>query len=115
MYRFAYAEVLNDDVVQHRAAERMALDRAIALLERARHDGVGSIAAVEALDFTRQLWTIFVTDTASEGNDLPADLRANLVSIGIWVLREVENLRKQKTQSFNDLIEVCQQISEGLS
>ena len=36
MYRFAYADVLDDDVVQHRATERMALDRCIELLDRAR-------------------------------------------------------------------------------
>ena len=114
MYRFAYADVLNDVVVQHRETEWMALDRAIELLGKARQDGSGSIAAVEALDFTRQLWSIFVSDAASVGNDLPPELRASLVSIGLWVLREVENIRTQKSQSFDDLIDVCRQISEGL-
>ena len=115
MYRFAYADVLDEDPAKQRWTEKLAVDRAIELLRAGRQQGSGSIAAIEALDYTRQLWMIFVEDAASSGNDLPADLRAKLVSIGIWILREVDEIRKGNAKSFDDLIEVCEQISEGLN
>lgn len=115
MHTFAYSDILNDDPSRHRSTERLALMRAVDLLGRARAAGPDTIVAIEALDYTRRLWTIFVQDLSTVSNDLPAELRASLVSIGLWVLREIEDLRQGKAQGFGDLIEVCTQIAEGLN
>lgn len=114
MYQFSYAEVLDDAPKSARERERKALEHAIVLLEAAAASGAGSREALEALGYVRQLWTVFIEDLARTENDLPQPLRADLISIGLWVMREAENLRLGKTQSFTDLIEVSRSICEGL-
>jgi flagellar protein FlaF len=114
MYQFTYAEVVEDSPQEMRARERDALDRAVDLLQRAHETGLRSAEATDALSYTRRLWTIFLDDLASNGNDLPEALRAQLISIGIWVFKETERLRVGAADSFGDLIEINTIIRDGL-
>lgn len=114
MYKFSYAEVLEDAPQASRERERHALEHCIGLLRLADEGGPQSREAVDALLFLRKLWTTLVEDLASPENDLPQVLRADLISIGLWIMREAEDIRLEKTTSFKDLIEVCAAISEGL-
>jgi flagellar protein FlaF len=114
MYQFKYAEVLENAPKAARERERQALERSIELLEAAAKCGLQSPEAVEALFFVRRLWAAFIEDLANPENDLPPPLRADLISIGLWVLREVDNIRLERTQTFADLIEVSRSICEGL-
>ena len=43
------------------------------------------------------------------------DLRAQLISIGIWMMKEIERLRTGATASFADLIEINAIIRDGLA
>jgi flagellar protein FlaF len=114
MYKFSYAEVLEDAPQASRERERQALDQCISLLRAADEHGPQSREATEALLFLRKLWTTLIEDLASPENDLPQALRADLISIGLWVMREADDIRLEKSTSFKDLIEVCAAISEGL-
>lgn len=114
MYQFTYAEVVDDSPQEMRARERDALDRAVELLRRAQDAGAGSAEAQDALVYTRRLWTIFLDDLSSNGNELPEALRAQLISIGIWTLKEIERLRSGLGESFADLIEINAIIRDGL-
>ncbi len=115
MYQFTYAEVVDDSPQEMRARERDAMDRAVDLLERAQRAGARTPEALDALTYTRRLWTIFIDDLGSKGNDLPEALRAQLISIGIWVMKEIERLRTGATENFNDLIEINAIIRDGLA
>jgi flagellar protein FlaF len=114
MYQFTYAEVVEDSPLEMRARERDALDRAVDLLQRAQEAGPRSAEARDALVYTSRLWTIFLDDLSSNGNDLPAALRAQLISIGLWVLKEIERLRVGAVDSFSDVIEINAIIRDGL-
>lgn len=114
MYQFPYAEVLDDAPRAARERERKALEHCIGLLRTASEHGAGSREAIDALAFVRRLWAAFIEDLASSENDLPQPLRADLISIGLWVMREAEDIRLEKSTSFKDLIEVCEVICEGL-
>ena len=114
MYQFPYAEVLDDAPKAARERERKALEHCIALLRSAQAHGARSREAVEALVFLRKLWSTLIEDLANSENDLPKPLRADLISIGLWVMREAEDIRLEKSGSFDDLIEVCQVICDGL-
>ncbi|WP_029030044.1 flagellar biosynthesis regulator FlaF [Salinarimonas rosea] len=114
MYQFSYAEIVEDTFSDTRAREREAVEQAIALLRRAQDAGATSRETVEALHFTRQLWAILIEDLASAENDLPQKLRADLISIGLWVMREAEAIRMGQTDDFSAIIEVNQTIAEGL-
>ncbi|MBB4199396.1 flagellar biosynthesis regulator FlhF [Rhodoblastus sphagnicola] len=114
MYQFTYAEVVEDSPQEMRARERDALGRAVELLQRAHEAGVASPEANDALIYTRRLWSIFIDDLGSNGNELPEAVRAQLISIGIWIIKEIERLRTGAADSFSDLIEINVIIRDGL-
>jgi flagellar protein FlaF len=114
MYQFPYAEVLDGAPKAARERERKALEHSITLLEAAAEKGPRSREAIEALRYVRQLWAVLIEDLANPDNDLPQQLRADLISIGLWVMREAESIRLERSDSFMDLIEVSRSISEGL-
>ena len=70
--------------------------------------------AVEALHFMNRVWTTFVEDLGASENALPKELRANLISIGLWLLREAEDVRQGRSDNFEGLIEVSQIIRDGI-
>jgi flagellar protein FlaF len=114
MYKFYYGEVLDEVPKQAREHERSALERSIELLKIAEQKGARSVEAVEALHFVRRLWGIFIEDLAKADNGLPQKLRADLVSVGLWVMREAEEIRQGRSKDFKGLIDVSRTISEGL-
>lgn len=114
MYQFSYAEIVEDTFSDTRAREREAVEQAVALLRKAQAAGAASRETVEALHYVRQLWAILIEDLASSENDLPQKLRADLISIGLWVMREAEAIRLGQTDDFAAIIEVNQTIAEGL-
>lgn len=114
MYQFSYAEVQNDSVADARDRERQLLSRSIDLLVKARDAGPGTLATVEALHFLNRVWSTLVEDLGSTENALPAELRANLISIGLWLLREGEEVRQGRSDNFEGLIEVSQIIRDGI-
>ena len=114
MYRFSYAEVLEETPQTARERERLALQHSIDLLKAAVEKGVNSREAVDAIYFLRRLWAFFIEDLSKPENDLPGQLRADLISVGLWILKEAEQVRLGESQNFKGLIEVSQLISDGL-
>ncbi|QXX74696.1 flagellar biosynthesis regulator FlaF [Methylovirgula sp. HY1] len=114
MYQFSYAEILDDNAQDARSRERQAMERGIELLEIAKAKGRHSMEAVEALNYVNQLWRIFIEDLARPENDLPDALRAELISIGLWITNEVHQMRLGKSENFEGLIEICMIIRDGL-
>jgi len=114
MYRFSYAEVLEETPQSARERERLAIQHSIDLLKAAQDKGPSSREAIEALQFLRKLWAFFIEDLAKADNDLPKQLRADLISIGLWLMREAEQIRLGQSSNFNGLIEVSQLIADGL-
>jgi flagellar protein FlaF len=114
MYQFSYAEVQTDSVADAKDRERQLLSRSIDLLATAREKGPQSMEATQAIYFMNRVWTTFVEDLGSEDNELPQELRANLISIGLWLLREAEDIRQGRSDNFEGLIEVSQIIRDGI-
>ncbi len=114
MHRAHYSEILEDSTSDARERERQAIERSIELLNAAKKKGVDSREAVEALHYLDRLWSLLLDDLAHAENRLPKELRASLISIGIWILREIEELRQNRSQSFNGLIDISEIICKGL-
>lgn len=114
MYQFSYAEIQSDSVADAKDRERQLLTRSIDLLEAGRQKGPRSIEAVQAIHFLNRVWTAFVEDLGSDENGLPQELRANLISIGLWLLREAEEVRQGRSDNLEGLIEVSQIIRDGI-
>lgn len=114
MYQFSYSEVQTDSVADARDRERQLLTRSIDMLAAAREKGPRSVQAAEAIHFLTRIWTVFIQDLGSVENELPGELRANLISIGLWLLREAEQVRQGNSENFEGLIEVSQIIRDGI-
>lgn len=114
MYQFSYAEVVDDLPQEMRAREFNALAHAVDMLKASESAGAQSNQAREALTFLRRLWSIFLDDLSTDGNELPDNLRAELISIGIWIMKEVERIRANQSNSLADLIEINEIIRDGL-
>jgi flagellar biosynthesis activator protein FlaF len=114
MYEFAYNEVIEDSRQTMRARERQAMDRVIAMLRTAHEKGPGSRERVEALFYLRRLWMIFLNDLNDPNNELPEQLRAGIISIGIWMMREIDRVRGGATDDLTTMIEINALIRDGL-
>jgi flagellar protein FlaF len=114
MYQFSYAEVLDETPKGARERERQAIDRSIELLRAAEKSGARSREAMEAVLYVRRLWAFLIEDLARPENDLPKPLRADLISIGLWLMREAEQVRLESSENFKGMIDVSTSIRDGL-
>ena len=114
MYQSLYEEVANGSGQVERENEILAFDHAIHLLELAERSGPGSKDAVDAQFYLHRLWVFFIEDLTKEDNLLSEQLKADIISVGIWVLREIERLRQGESKSFGDLISVMTFMKDGL-
>lgn len=115
MYNFSYTEIFDELPPAGHQQERQALEQAIELLEAAESAGPKSREAIEALSFLRRLWTVFMEDLSDPDHQLPRAWRANLFSIGLFVLSEVERIRFGKSRDYRKLIEISKSVAEGLA
>ena len=114
MYQFSYAEIQTDSIADAKDRERQLLTRSIDLLVAAKERGPNTIQASEAIHFMNRVWSSFMQDLGSDQNELPKELRANLISIGLWLLREGETITQGNSSNFEGLIEVSQIIRDGI-
>lgn len=73
----------------------------------------GFPALVEALHRNTKLWTALVTDLASDGNALDAELRARLISLGTFSIRFAQKVLT-KEEGPEPLININRAIAAGL-
>jgi flagellar protein FlaF len=114
MYQFSYADIQTDSIADAKDRERQLLDRSIDMLVAAQKAGIDSHQSIEAINFMNRVWTSFLDDLGNPENELPKELRANLISIGLWLLREAEAVRQGTSNNFDGLIEVSQIIRDGI-
>lgn len=115
MFNLSYAETMEDICSDERMNEREAMTIVIEKLELARDKGMKSRETVEALFYTRRLWGHFLESLADDANELSPSLRAQLISIGIWVTKETERLRKGESTSLDPLIQINCIIRDSLN
>lgn len=114
MTREAYEAVVQDSGQEARARERMALSLGIDRLERLQGDQFSNEHLVEALLYIRRLWLIFIEDLSHPENGLPERLRADVISVGLWIIKEADRLRELKSNDVLRLVEVNRLIRDAL-
>lgn len=112
-YQNPYAEFGNGGQAKARAEERLAIGMSITKLKLAQAAGPESRETTEAIFFLHQLWTYLIEALADTDNGLDPALRANLISVGLWLLRESEGLRTGLNTNFSGLIEVSETLHDA--
>jgi flagellar biosynthesis activator protein FlaF len=62
----------------------------------------------------RRLWAVFIEDLSHPDNGLPDKLRADIISIGLWIVKEADRVREAKSNDVVQLIEVNAMIRDAL-
>ncbi|MDB5641084.1 MAG: hypothetical protein JWN07_401 [Hyphomicrobiales bacterium] len=115
MYQFAYEEIIEDSSTEARDREVAAFDEANRLLESAIRGGPRSEDFSLALRFNEELWMILMEDLAHPDNKWPDVTRASLISIGIWVLKEIERIRRGQSSGLKAIADINAIIRDGLN
>lgn len=79
----------------------------------AERTGLSGVALIEPLHRNREMWNAFATDCGATGNGLPDALRAQIISIALWVERHTSAVMAGR-EKIADLISVNRTIMEGL-
>jgi flagellar biosynthesis activator protein FlaF len=69
---------------------------------------------MHALDWNRRLWSTLATDCSSSGNGLPAPVRAQIISLSLWVSRHT-SLVMRRQDEIGALIDINRIIMQGLA
>jgi len=115
MYNKFYESISRDHPVNYRKAERDALINAIKQLQAGIEIGPNSVETIKACALMQKLWSIILSDVINDGNKLPIELRASIISIGIWIQKELISITEGKSNNFTGIIEINQIIADGLA
>ena len=85
-----------------------------ALMDAEQKDESDLSGRMRALHWNRRLWTTLAGDCSSPENRLPMELRANIISLSIWVDKHTSQVMQRKGK-IQDLIDVNRIIMQGLS
>lgn len=96
-----------------RQVEYRAFGLATAGLIKAAQDRLDIAGLAEALDKNRQLWSFLANDCMLDGNSLPQPVRAQIISLSLWVSRYSSQVMRDGAE-IGPLIEVNRSIMDGL-
>jgi flagellar biosynthesis activator protein FlaF len=68
---------------------------------------------IDAIDWNRRLWRTLATDCLDDGNQLPREVRAKIVSLSLWVAKYSKRVMREGAE-LTPLIEVNRTIMQGL-
>ncbi|MBC6980596.1 flagellar biosynthesis regulator FlaF [Caulobacter sp. 17J80-11] len=85
-----------------------------ALMEAAKADPSDFKTRIEALDWNRRLWSTLATDCSDPANGQPDALRAQIISLSIWVNKHSSAVMRRE-EEFEPLIEINRIVMQGLS
>ena len=114
MFNQAYDDALEDDQKDARADEREIIGRSIQMMSHSDQYPEESKSRLAAMYFTHRLWSHFLSDLASDENTSPAETKASLISIGIFILKHIEKMRKTPSVEFRPIREISETIAKGL-
>lgn len=97
-----------------RSLEYRAFGQVTAGLVRAKEEKAVFAALGEALDANRLLWNVLSADCAVAENSLPPALRAQIISLALWVTRYSSEVLREGAE-LDPLIDVNRSMMEGLS
>lgn len=110
----AYAQTQKSSL-SPREVEAMAFTKAALMLEEAKNNTDDYDNYASALKFNQLLWTIIQADIVDKENELPPQLKANILSLSIFVDKQtVKALADTKTRHIDSLIDINKNLAEGL-
>ena len=85
-----------------------------ALMHASTVEATDVATRIDALDWNRRLWSALATDCASPDNAMDKALRAQIISISLFVIRH-SSLVMRGEDDFEALIDINRMIMQGLA
>ena len=85
-----------------------------ALMQAAATDVAEVQSRMDALDWNRRVWSALAADCAAPANTLPVEVRAQIISLSLWVSRHTSAVMRRE-EEIEPLIDVNRIIMQGLS
>ncbi|MBL1406436.1 MAG: hypothetical protein COC00_010670 [Rhizobiales bacterium] len=114
MFNLAYAEAAEGDQGEARSEEYQAMEYSIGVMESSLRDPENAGKRIKAIFDTANVWTLLMEDLGQVDNAYPNELKAGLISIGIFILKQLQAMRGDSSVSFATIIDVTKTIKEGL-
>lgn len=96
-----------------RSAEFRLMSEITGEMMDAETAGMKGAMLMPSLHRNREMWSAFVTDCGATGNGLPRELRAQIISLGLWVERFTSDVVAGR-EPIGELISLNRTIMEGL-
>jgi flagellar protein FlaF len=96
-----------------RATEYRLFGQVTGALITAQRAGTTGGPLVEAVDWNRKVWRTLAAECLDERNQLPQELRANIVSLSLWVTKYSKEVTRQGAP-LDPLIDINRTIMQGL-
>jgi flagellar biosynthesis activator protein FlaF len=96
-----------------RNAEYRLFGQVTGALMDAQNAKAKGVALIDAIDWNRRLWSTLAIDCMDDGNQLPRQLRAQIVSLSLWVTKYSSQVM-QEGASLDPLIDINRTIMQGL-
>jgi flagellar protein FlaF len=113
MSLMAYTRVQRTTGTPRENEYRLFADVTRGLIEAGK-SGARDKTFFDALDWNRRLWSTLSTDCSSPGNKLPKQVRAQIISISIWVSKYTSMVALDRAE-IGALIDINRTIMEGLA
>ena len=98
-----------------REMDAAAFSQAAYVLDQARQKLDDDELGERALKYNQLLWSIIQADVAETDNSLPEELKANLMSLSIFVDKQTsKGLNSPSDELYDSLININLNIAEGL-
>jgi flagellar protein FlaF len=107
-YQKAQVAVENPRTIEYRLFGQIT-----GALMDAKSTGSKGTSLVDVIDRNRRLWSMLAGDCMSDGNQLPKELRAQIVSLAIWVSKYSAEIM-HKGAPIDPLIDINRNIMQGL-
>ena len=85
-----------------------------ALMHAATVDKSDLATRIDALDWNRRLWSTLARDCSEPDNKLPAQIRAGIISLSLFVGRHSSEVMRGE-DNFDTLIEINKMMMQALS
>jgi len=96
-----------------RSAEYRLFGQVTGALIEAQSAGAKGATLIDAIDWNRRLWSTLPVDCMDDSNRLPKPLRAQIVSLSIWVTKYSSQVM-QTGAPLEPLIDINRTIMQGL-
>jgi len=86
----------------------------LALMEAETADVEDIAKRIDAMDWNRRVWSALATDCADPDNKLPVPVRAQMISLSLWVSKHTSAVMRRE-EDIGPLIDINRIIMQGLT